>query len=46
MDGQKNTVEYKFTTNDTRYGTQNVYVNDSIGKFVIGDAVRFQLIKQ
>lgn len=45
-EGQKNTVRYRAECSDKQMENQNVWFNDSVGKFIIGDAIRFQLIKQ
>lgn len=45
-DGQKNTARYRAECPDNIMGNQTIWFNDSVGKFIIGDAIRFQLIKQ
>lgn len=44
--GQKNTCRYTAELPDNQMSTQIVYFNDSVGKFILGDAVRFTLLKQ
>lgn len=44
--GQKNTCRYTAELPDNQMSTQVIYFNDSVGKFIIGDAVRFALLRQ